>query len=328
MLAQELRSIFPTLDALRKTLVPSYNREFEFYWNTKHNSFPMSLPNRVIAIENSDKINNEKWTKKRLRKDIGNWPNPQRFIISGPCGTGKSTMCKNLILHQKPAFKRIILIHADIHTTEYDDLGVTTIMDELPTVDYFNFDGEPWVKTAVILDDIEFSNIQPDRLRNIGSLFRYVSTHKGITLYLMHQDFSDVPKICRKNASVFICYEPRARLDLALIDNRTGLEKGTMRHLFKRYTRKPTDSICIDCSGSPFKLRKNVWEPIAIGSKKKNKRRRYNPKNNKCQSWQDTRRLPPPSHRNANYQWYLTWMAQSTQSGDLDNPEQHHKVGD
>lgn len=241
----------------------------------------MALPNRVLAIPNVDKKHNEEWTRKRLSRDIGNWPNPNRFIITGQPGAGKSTLCKNLILHQKPPFERVVLIHADAYKTkEYDDLGVSIKLDEIPPVEYFAFEGEPYRKTAVIIDDLEFSCCSPERLRNIGALFRYVSTHKAISPYLMHQNFSDIPSIVRRMASVYICYPPRARYDLSLLENRVGVEKGTLAHLFKKYARKKTDSITVDCSNlSPYRYRLNVWEPIKAPRADKRRKRKHKSKN-------------------------------------------------
>ena len=224
---------------------------------------PLRRPKReIIPIVNKDKRGSESWNDKRAH-DIGNFPSPQRILLLGPCGTGKSTLIKNLIMHQMPRFKEVYLIHEDWeYTKEYDDLEVTAKMGDPPDISFWDYTG-PYIKRAVIIDDIEMVAANKERMKNLAIIFRYVSTHKGLTIYFAHQSFFDVASLIKKMASVFILWKPRSRSELAMIDNRTGLKKDTLKELFKTVATGHRDSICVDLSqNSPAKLRLNIWQKI------------------------------------------------------------------
>ena len=61
-------------------------------------------PSESLLLRNKDKRGHESWNPSRA-KDIGNFPSPARILLLGPCGVGKSTLIKNLILHQRPRFE-------------------------------------------------------------------------------------------------------------------------------------------------------------------------------------------------------------------------------
>src|SRR5688572_28586049 len=80
----------------------------------------MMPPKEIVPIRRADKKGVEKWTPERAR-DLGNFPSPARILLLGPCGVGKSTLIKNLIIHARPRFKEVYLIHEDAEATkEYD----------------------------------------------------------------------------------------------------------------------------------------------------------------------------------------------------------------
>ena len=63
----------------------------------------------------------------------------------------------------------------------------------------------------------------------------------------------------------FVIGKPRATSEYALLDNRCGLQKGTLRVLFKDIASGERDSVMIDhSSGSPAPIRLNLWQPISI----------------------------------------------------------------
>jgi len=221
---------------------------------------------RIIPIRNKDKVGAEKWTDKRIR-DIGNFPSPSRILLLGPCGVGKSTLIKNLIMHQTPRFEEVYLIHEDAEVTkEYDDLQATEKLSDVPPIDFWDIEGK-YIKRAVIIDDLELTSANKERMKNLAILFRYLSTHRSMTIYFAHQSFFDVMNLIKKMANVFIIWKPRARTELGLIENRTGLEKDTLKDLFKTVATGHRDSITIDLTeNTPSKLRLNVFQPIELQS--------------------------------------------------------------
>ena len=224
----------------------------------------MMPPKEIVPIRCADKVGVEHWTPERA-KDLGNFPSPARILLLGPCGVGKSTLIKNLIIHARPRFKEVYLIHEDAEATkEYDDLEPTDKFNEVPDLDFWNYDG-PYRKRAVIVDDLELTSAHKERLKNLAIMFRYASTHKGLTIYFAHQNFFNIIPLVKKMADVFIVWKPRARNELSLIENRVGLPDGTLKELFKTVATEHRDSICIDLKEKSFApLRKNVWTPIDI----------------------------------------------------------------
>lgn len=222
--------------------------------------------NAIMPIKNPDKVGAENWTKNRA-KNLANFPSPQRIVLVGGCNSGKSTVMKNLIISQRPPFKEVYIIHQDAdYTKEYDDLEPTSMLSDVPPIEFFNLDGK-FRKRAVIIDDLELTSAHQDRLKNLAILFRYASTHRGLTIYFAHQSFFDIPSLVKKMASVFILWKPRSFSELTMIENRTGLEKGALKELFNNVANGFRDSICIDLSkDSPAKLRLNVHQPIEYQS--------------------------------------------------------------
>ena len=219
------------------------------------------ISNEIVVIKNKDKQNHEAWSSGRS-KDISNFPSPCRIVLLGGVGKGKTNLLKNLILHKSPMFDEIVLCHPDIeHSHEYDDLDVSDKIDEIPDLSYFNYDDDPKKRRLLIIDDMEFEAANKQRLKNLAILFRYGSSHKGLSIYFSHQNFFSVPTIVKKLASVFIIWKPTARNELTLIENRVGMPKGSLKHLFKTVASGHRDSICIDMSeNTPAPLRLNLWK--------------------------------------------------------------------
>ena len=222
----------------------------------------LKLDKQIMHILNPDKFGHESWTEKR-KKNIGNLPSPVRGLFIGGCGTGKSTVIKNLIVHADPPYDEVILIHLDAGiTAEYSDLDCTDELNEIPDLDYWNYDGKH-KKRAVILDDMEFSSAHKERLKNIAILFRYCSTHKGLSIFLAHQSWFDLPPLVKKMSNFFCLWKPRSKVELSQIENRVGLSKGSLKDIFKNICPEIRDSVSIDFTeNTPCKYRKNIWTPI------------------------------------------------------------------
>ena len=221
-------------------------------------------PKSIVPIKCADKVGAESWNPERA-KNIGNFPSPSRILLLGPCGVGKSTLIKNLIIHQRPRFKEVYLIHEDAGATkEYKDLECTQEFKEVPPLDFWDHDG-PHIKRAVIVDDLELTAAHKERLKNLAILFRYASTHKSLTIYFAHQSFFNVIPLIKKMSNVYILWKPRARTEITLIEDRVGMPKDSLKELFKTVATGDKDSICIDMtSKTPAPLRLNIWQPIEM----------------------------------------------------------------
>ena len=229
------------------------------------------LPNVIVPFECSDKRLKERWTQRRAR-DLANFPSPFRMLLLGPPGGGKSTLIKNVVIHQDPPFDEVYVIHEDHRdepggTTEYDDLDATAMMSEVPDLNFWDElaasddPDEPPVKRLVILDDLELKN-RPERLKNLQTLFRYVSSHKGISICMAHQHFFSLEPVLKRVSNIFIVWKSKDQREISQIESRVGLVAGTLNLIFS-YCRSPHDSVCIDhTANSPAPLRVNLWRSL------------------------------------------------------------------
>ena len=219
---------------------------------------------QIHAIQNQDKRGHEMWDATK-KKNLANFPSPARILLLGPCGVGKSTVIKNLIMQKSPRFDEVYLIHEDAEfTKEYDDLEPTEKLSEVPPLQFWEYEGKH-IRRAVICDDLELTSAHKERLKNLAIMFRYASTHKGLTIYFAHQSFFDVMNLIKKMANVYILWKPRAYSELSMIENRVGMKKNTLKHLFETIATNHKDSITIDLTeNSPAKVRLNLFKRIEI----------------------------------------------------------------
>ena len=223
-------------------------------------------PKVLMPIRCADKRGNEHWSDERAR-DLANFPSPFRMVILGPPNRGKSTLAKNIILHQRPRFKEVYVVHEDAeYSHEWDDLEPTETFGEIPSLDFWcQLDEGPYTKRCVVLDDLEYVRASKARLQNLAILMRYASSHKGISVIAAHQSWFDFPIIAKKMSNVLVVYKPTARNELGLIENRCGLAPGAMHGIFATRATGFYDSITVDLTkDSPAPLRVNLFQPIQL----------------------------------------------------------------
>lgn len=222
----------------------------------KRKNKKMKLPNEIIVMDNPDKGFHEKWYDGR---NLLNIPHPYRCVCLGPPNSGKSLMVKNLLLRAKPEFDKLYVIHCDPgYTKEYDDVG-GIMLDEIPAPN--EWDGIE--KTLVVLDDLEFKQMNKEQKRNLDRLFGFVSTHKNISIILCSQDPFNVPPIVRRCSNLFILWKMPDMDAMSTVARKTGLKSEELKTIFKTFMHSPHDSLWVDITTkTPAKLRKNGYDII------------------------------------------------------------------
>ena len=238
--------------------------------NKKYNK--ISLPKKIIALKNVDKTDHESWDALH-RKNIANFPCPFRACNIGPSGVGKTNLDKIILLHARPLYDKVYLVHPDIEVSkEWDDIEPTDYLQKIPPIEYFDelMDPKCKLKSVIVIDDVEFTAKNKDELHNLGLLMRYLSTHRNMSIIFSHQSWFDIPAIVKKMSNVYIIYKPKSRTELSMIENRCGVEKGLLKHLFDTVASGYRDNICIDLTeNTPAPLRLNLFNVLEIDSNDK-----------------------------------------------------------
>jgi hypothetical protein len=218
-------------------------------------------PRQLVEMSNPDKKKHEKY--KKGHNPI-RFPKPFRCVILGKVNSGKSYLARHILLaHQgcAPKFEEIHIVHgcADTHTKEYDDIEATSVSNTIPRYDEF----EPSIQKLLICDDIDFTSLPVQEMKNLSELVRFGSTHCNMSIMLLHQSWFRIPKIVKDCANVFIIFRPHDNDELATIGRRVGLKKENIFDIFNNHLPEWRDSLCINLiPGAPHKFSKNLFEPI------------------------------------------------------------------
>jgi len=210
---------------------------------------------------NVDKQHHTYWTKDR---DIGNLPVPTKSIFCGDPSRGKTYQCKQLLCRHRPYFDYFFVV-APYESHEWDDCEPTEILPELPDQSFWKDyeDGS----VALVLEDYQPQSKQ--EMKNLNSLYRFTSTHsgRGISIFLLHQSWFRIPIICRQLSNFFTlwtCCDLRTQASIAKC---VSMEIEQLNELFS-HTQNIRDSVSIDLTlNSPYKYRKNLFEPITLQTK-------------------------------------------------------------
>jgi hypothetical protein len=228
------------------------------------------MPNELIVFPNDDKKFDERWEPGR---SIANFPRPFRMCNIAGVSCGKTNLTKNIICHASPQYDRICLIHLDPETLEYDDLDLPDedIFMEIPDIEEFNppepddpnEPQEPYF-TLIIIEDMSFKKGSCD---DLSKLFRYISSHKLVSVILNFQRFTDIPLIARNLTNVFNIYKVDDLNQADIIGKRIGFQKGQMADMCEQLFTSKYDFLTVDRSiDTPYPLRLSLFKPIRTQS--------------------------------------------------------------
>lgn len=224
---------------------------------------------RLVAFENADKGFHETWTPGRKPLDF---PHPFRALLTGPPNLGKTTAALNILIRQTPAFDRVIIVHCDVETKEYDSIkegaedGTVIIVPEIPPPTSYggnvDEDGDDIkLKQLVIIDDLDLQSLNKRQRENLDRLLGYSSTHLGLSVIVCTQDPFNIPASKRRMIEIFVVWRSVDMQSIQLLCKKVGVKN--LQELFDTYCKDRRDSIWIDTTPhTPYPLRLNGFQMI------------------------------------------------------------------
>jgi hypothetical protein len=203
---------------------------------------------------------------------------PFRMVLAGPPGAGKRSTFLNILANLEEAPSRIIAIHGDPDTKEYEGVVTEDVrgVDGIPDIDeMIGKEGTDRDKhKLVIIDEIPWSKLPKETMSKFERLFNHVSTHASTSIVLMFQQLVAIPNSVRRAADHFILFkniDTQAAGDLAM---RVGLGREAIQEIMGSRSkgnaktgivRDKHDSLWLDTTASPedpWRMRLNLWTPI------------------------------------------------------------------
>jgi hypothetical protein len=156
-----------------------------------------------------------------------------------------------------PVFEQIFLFHYDIECDEYDDIEVIKLR-KIPNPKDKRFNKE--VKSLLIIEDCQI--VKRAELSKLDRLFGYTSTHLGVSIIYICQEFYIIPAIIRRMCNVFAIWRKSSDYDsLFYIGRKFNMNKEEFMSLMN-LCKSGYDFVLFDNSGNPKKIRLNGYLPI------------------------------------------------------------------
>ena len=213
------------------------------------------LPNEIVKFKSSDKEHHQKPDY----EDLANCCTPVFCVISGNVNCGKTSLLKNLLVHNNPYYERIV-IYSPLGeaTTEYSDvIEPCELIDFVPEFDFFDKD----VRNCFIVEDCDTKSLGKDERYKLGRFFGVYSSHNNIDIYVISQNVFDLLPQIRRLANIIFLFKNN---DLECMNARKfSVRLEDLKIIFNKFSKY--DSFCIDDSrDAKYRYRKNIFEIIDI----------------------------------------------------------------
>lgn len=210
-------------------------------------------------LDKTQMINLDKDQFKHLRQldksNLVNLPYGSRVILIGFPNSGKTRDINEFIRNKNPAYERVIIIAADKESREYDMTNeIYTSVLQMP--DLSTIKGH----TAIILEDLEFSDLSKNEKTLISKILRFYCSHMNFDCYIAAQNYYSTSPSCRRKCDHFVIHKTSDSV-LNRISNDLCITKEQMKHLKDKYLIDKHDSFSV-CIGSEIPLRHNLSIPI------------------------------------------------------------------
>ncbi len=226
----------------------------------------------LAVFKNLDKngwMEEEQWSVKYNQKNptsMLNFPTCKMLLIARP-NSGKTNFIKNTIVNQHPDFEKIIIVHHDPDTTEYDDIidGENIILTtEIPTVDMFDAE----YKNLCVIDDVYTKRLSKEDEKRLNKLFTYISSHRHCHVIISVQDYTTVPPPVRRAIDVFVMWKMIDLESQKILSKKFGLSNTALYTVFRNpdLIKTKYDCLVVDLlPDAPSKFRINGLVPVDAG---------------------------------------------------------------
>ena len=193
-------------------------------------------------------------------KDLANCCSPVFCIISGNVNCGKTSLLKNLLIHKKPHYDRIV-IYSPLGeaTSEYSDVIDCELIDFVPDFEFFDRE----IRNCFIVEDCDTKSLTKDERYKLGRFFGVYASHNNIDIYVISQNVYDLLTSIRRLSNIVFLFKNNDLESMSSIARKFSLKASDLKNIFESFTKY--DSLCIDDSRSAeYRLRKNIYDPITI----------------------------------------------------------------
>lgn len=227
-----------------------------------------ALPQRRVFVHNGDKTDHQEWYAGR---DLCSFPSPFRAIICGRPNSGKTAWVHELISRGEPAYDKVVVVHCDLKSKDYDDYE-PEMLKEIPPPDDPRWgatitgkDGKQRrERTICVLDDIDFGGLSKEQQSHLDRLISYVSTHKHVSVICCAQDAFRIPPSTRRMANVFILFRGLDSSSMKALASRIGYKVDQFMGLFEQHVKDNHQALVFDLTdGTPAPLRLDGFEVLS-----------------------------------------------------------------
>ena len=216
------------------------------------------IPKKLLFFKSSDK----EWHETHDMSDLANCCSPVFCIITGNVNCGKSSLLKNLLVHKRPYYERIV-IYSPLgeETTEYSDTIVCECISEIPNFDFFDRE----VKNCFVIEDTDTKSLTKNERYLLGRFFGVFASHNNIDIYCITQNVFDLLPQIRRLCNICFLFKNHDIESMSSLARKFSIKPQVLKYIFNHVLQTKYDSLCIDeTRPSEYRLRKNIFDNIEL----------------------------------------------------------------
>jgi len=193
----------------------------------------------IIPIESEDKKGLD---PKPPQDHPLSMPRGSRVCLLAPPGHGKTSLIKNLLLRSSPFAAVVVITGVGDHTSEWDKVVHTKTNFTEATEDWWAAKsklnkGKP---IACIVDDMNYTDMNPKERSNAYKLVQFVCTHLNVTCFMASHSWVQLIPRLRRACNVVVMWPPThgGADQLSYMSRSLGLPKPLLEEAFSHCAPK------------------------------------------------------------------------------------------